>query len=234
MLAGDRDALADFGVLQQEGYRDGRGRVLVRANPKAAARAFLRAASAGSAPAAQSLGYCYDVGVGVRRNGKLAMKWYLRAWRHRYPTAAANIGTVYRDRGLLARAVRWWQRAVETGLPEEAVEVGYSYQYGIGVRRNLGKAVECYRLAIRARNILAFAQEAAMYHLAVLHLDRQPPERTKAVALLERASKDRDYPAAMRLLTLLRKGRPLVPCRCRRVRVKTPLANARCEIHRKR
>lgn len=231
--AGDRDALVDFGVLQQEGYRDQRGRVLVRANPKAAARIFLQAASAGTRSAFHSLGYCFDVGVGVRRNSELALRWYRRAWRHGRETAGANIATVYRDRGLLPRAVAWWKKAMEAGVHEEAVEVGYCYQYGIGVRRNAGKAIACYRLAMRSRNIGELWREAAMYHLAVLCLDSQPQKRAKAVALLERASIDQDYPEAMRLLAQLRQRRPLVPCRCRRG-VRSLPGNAPCEIHRRR
>jgi hypothetical protein len=232
--AGDAEALVDFAVLQQEGYRDERGRVLVRANPKAAARVFLEAASAGTRSAFHSLGYCFDVGVGVRRNSRLAMRWYLRAWRNRGETAAANIATMYRDRGLLARAVTWWKKAMEAGVHEEAVEVGYCYQYGIGVRRNAGKAIACFRMAIRSRNIIAFSREAALYHLAVLYLDSLPPKRARAVTLLERASVDKDYPAAMKLLAQLRKQQRAIPCRCRRGMVRSLSANARCELHRSR
>src|SRR5437764_6233794 len=79
--AGDPGAIEDFAVLQMEGYRDARGRVLVRANPKAAARAFRQVALVAGTSADQSLGYCFDVGLGVRRNTRLAMKWYRRAWR---------------------------------------------------------------------------------------------------------------------------------------------------------
>ncbi len=232
--AGHVEAMSDIAVLQMEGYRDQRGRVLVRANPKAAVRAWLQVAAAGGTSADKSLGYCFDVGFGVRRNIRLAMKWYRRAWRRRDPTAAANIATIYRDRGQPALAVSWWKRAAEAGLPEEAVQVGYGYQYGMGVRRNLSKAVQWYRLAIRARAILEHEREAAMYHLAVLHLDSQPPSRAKAVALLKRASKDDDYPEAMALLGQLQKGRRLVPCRCQRGLLKRLRGHARCAIHKRR
>ena len=121
---------------------------------------------------------------------------------------------------------------MEAGVHEEAVEVGYCYQYGIGVRRNDRKAISCYRLAIRSRNIIESEREAAMYHLAVLYLDRRPPNRAKAVTLLERASKDEDYPQAMDVLARLRKRQPPVPCRCRRDRVKSLPGTAPCELHR--
>jgi len=232
--AGDGDALVDLGVLQQEGYRDERGRVLVRANPKAAARTFLQAASTGTRSAAHSLGYCFDVGVGVRRNSRVVMYGYLRAWRNGGETAAANIATMYRDRGLMARAVTWWTKAMEAGVHEEAVEVGYCYQYGIGVRPNPGKAIACYRRAIRSRNIGEFWRDAARYHLAVLYLDSLPPKRAAAVTLLERASIEKDYPQAMKLLARLRNRQQVIPCRCRRGMVKNLSANARCELHRSR
>ena len=231
---GHAGAIWDFAVLQMEGYRDERGRVLVRANPKAAARSFRLVALDADTSADQSLGYCFDVGLGVRRNSNLAMRWYRRAWRRRNPSAAANIATIYRDRGRLARAVSWWKRAIEAGSPEEAVEVGYCYQYGIGVRRNCPEAVDRYRLAIRAPNIIETEREAAMYHLAVLYLDTQPPKRAKAVTLLKRASRDKDYPEAMHLLRQLQSRQRLVPCRCRRGRTKTLPGHFQCEIHRSR
>lgn len=232
--AGYPPAIEDLAVLQMEGYHDERGRVLVRANPRAAARAFLRVATVPGTSADRSLGYCFDVGLGVRRNSRLAMKWYRRAWRRRDPAAATNIATIYRDRGQLARAVSWWQRAVDAGSLDEAVEVGYCYQYGIGVRRSAPKAMACYRRAIRASAITELEREAAMYHLAILHLDSHPPRPTKAVALLKRAAKDADYPEAMRLLEQLQAGRRPVPCRCRRHRTKTLPGHAACEIHRRR
>ena len=104
--AGDAEASVDFAVLQQEGYRDERGRVLVRAQIRRRRREFFwRRRRRVPESAFHSLGYCFDViGVGVRRNSQLAMRWYLRAWRNRGETAAANIATMYRDRGLLALA----------------------------------------------------------------------------------------------------------------------------------
>jgi hypothetical protein len=71
-----------------------------------------------------------------------------------------------------------------------------------------------------------------MYHLAVLYLDSRPPKRAQAVTLLERASADQDYPAAMKLLAQLRKQQRAIPCRCRRGLVKSLSANARCALHR--
>ncbi len=231
--AGNTAARVDVAVMQMEGYRDGQGRVVVRANPKAAARAFGRAAALGDKHAAFSLGYCLDVGLGLRRNSGLAMKWYRRAWRGGDPGAAANIATMYRDRLRLDQAAAWWRRAVEAGWPDEAVELGYCYQYGIGVRRDLAEAVRCFRLAIRSRKISEAGCEEAMYHLAVLKLDRVPARRAEAVALLERASKDKDYPEAMKLLDQVRGGRAPVPCRCRRDILKSLPGHARCEVHRR-
>jgi len=94
--------------------------------------------------------------------------------------------------------------------------------------------MRCYQLAIRSKHIIETEREAAMYHLAVLYLDRQPSQRVKAAALLKRASVDKDYPEAMELLDQLIKRQPPVPCRCRRGRRKSLPGHARCEIHFRR
>src|SRR5205807_6868103 len=44
-----------------------------------------------------NLGYCYDLGVGVKANRAKALYWYRRACRHGESGAAHNIGTVWRD-----------------------------------------------------------------------------------------------------------------------------------------
>ncbi|HXU01320.1 MAG TPA: hypothetical protein VN903_10025 [Polyangia bacterium] len=232
--AGSAEAEQALATMRLDGYRDGQGRVLVRANPKAAARAFARAASAGDVAAAFDIGYCLDVGRGVARDGRLAMKWYRRAWRVGNPSAAANIATMYRDRRQLKTAVSWWKRAVAAGGFDEAVDVGYSYQYGIGVRRDVASAIRWYRRALRATYVAEATQEEALYHLAVIDLDRQPARRAHAVALLNRAAKDQDYPEAMALLAQLRDGRRPVPCRCRRDLRKSLPGHARCRRHPRR
>lgn len=51
------------------------------------------------------MGYAYDVGVGIRRNEREALRWYRRAYRDGSSTAASNISTIYRDRREFRRSL---------------------------------------------------------------------------------------------------------------------------------
>ena len=67
-------------------------------NRRHAFRLFLAAAKAGDVNAQSRVGYCYDVGQGVRSDRAAALYWYLRAYRRGDAVAAHNIGTIWRDR----------------------------------------------------------------------------------------------------------------------------------------
>ena len=136
--AGDIRAMNELGLNLFEGVQDQNGRMLVRQNAPYAVRLFRRAAEAGDGSAAGSLGFAYDVGRGIRSNKKLALKsGDRRAARLGNSTAANNISTVYRDFGDSRRAHSWMMRAVEMEDTDAAVNAGYNYFHGIGVRRNV-------------------------------------------------------------------------------------------------
>jgi TPR repeat protein len=84
-------------------------------NHKRAYKAFLNLVEDGDAGAQLNVGYLYDLGIGVTKDETKALYWYRRAYRQKHPSAAINIGTVYRDRGERARAVEWFLRAAKLG-----------------------------------------------------------------------------------------------------------------------
>ena len=70
------------------------------------------------------LGYSYDVGRGVAKSRRQALRWYRRAAGMGESSGAHNIGTICRDRGDIARALHWFRRAVAMGDSESNLEVG--------------------------------------------------------------------------------------------------------------
>src|SRR5208282_782134 len=80
--ARDVSAMFDLGTWLQDGLQDKYGRAIVRRNPAAAFRLYLRAvAESGGKAGAQLLAYAYDVGVGTKPDKQLALRWYHRAAR---------------------------------------------------------------------------------------------------------------------------------------------------------
>jgi TPR repeat protein len=96
-------------------------------NVRAAFRCFLAAADAGDRSSQVNAGYFYDTGTGVRRNRSAAMYWYKRAYRRGDSSAAANIGTIWRDEKKFERALYWFRRAVELGDEDSNLEIANLY-----------------------------------------------------------------------------------------------------------
>jgi TPR repeat protein len=229
VAAEDVAAIAELGLTLFEGIQDRLGRSLVRRNAGYAVRLFKRAAKHGDVTAIDSLGYAYDVGLGVSRNKSEALRWYRRAVRLGSSTAAMNASTVYRDRGQLSRAHHWLMRAASMRDGDAAVDAGYDFLYGIGVRRDLRCARRMFNRALRIRDISTYGREEALYNLAIAYVDGGRP--SLAVPLLTRACRDGDYPEAASLLAQIRANGPLSPCRCRRFLNKRLRGHAKCLQH---
>jgi TPR repeat protein len=95
---------------------------LLEAGKVSAARAlFERASRAGESGAALMVGYCWD--TGVPRSRDKALHWYRRAVADGDAAAASNIGTVFRDEGKIAIAMRWFRRALAMGHGDALIEI---------------------------------------------------------------------------------------------------------------
>jgi TPR repeat protein len=221
--------MRDLGLKLLEGIQDRRGRSIVRRDSRAAVTWFHRAANRGDRMAACSLGYAYDVGLGVHRNIAQAIRWYRRAARSGDSGAASNLATVYRDAGKARLAFKWWNRAADMHDGDAAVDVGYCYQYGIGTRKNSVNAKHMFRRAIASKDTSQYGREEALYHLAVLLIDEE--KRQRAVALLRRAAADDDYPEAASVLNQLEMNSTYAPCRCKRFINKQLRGHAKCSLH---
>lgn len=151
--SGDIAAIRDLGLTLRDGVQDRQGHSLVRRNSAYAVRLFRRAAGSGDGAAAGALGHAYHLGQGVRGNTALALKWYHRAVEQGETIAAANMATVHRDRGHLKLAHHWYLQAMKMDDGDAAVDVGYGYLYGIGVRRDLRSARRILRVAVRSTHI---------------------------------------------------------------------------------
>lgn len=232
---GSVDAMEELGVIYQNGMRDSHGRCVVRPRPRVAVRLMTRAAKRGCKSVSANIGFAYDIGSGVRKNRQTALKWYRRAWRTGDSTAATNSATVHRDANNLRLAFKWYMKAAEKGRGDEALDLGYCYQYGIGVRPNLNAAKRLYHRAIKCAPRMQISEDGraeAMCHLAVIHLDHG--SRQAAVPLLRRATAGADYPEAESLLRSLRIKEPIRVCRCRRGLRKELPGHAACILHQRR
>ncbi len=159
---------------------------------------------------------------------------HLRAGLRRGDALAANnLAVSYRMAGNWRRAYFWWRRAAGPHSGDAWLEVGFCLQYGLGVRRDLNRAIRAYRSAARTYYTTANGREEALYHLAVALLDRGRPSDLPAVRdCLESAAADGDYPQAVALLAGLDSRAAVVACRCRRFLRRRFGGKQQCVIHR--
>lgn len=165
-------------------------------------------------------------------------KAYIRTFRRKWACgvtwAANNVACSYRILGKHRNAFEWWQRGVDAGDESCCLETGYCYQHGIGVRRDLDAAEKEYERCIAGTYVSEFEREEAMFHLAILKITVNGKKgRLAAIRLLEKASRDNDYPQASELLDRIREGRFDSMCVCRRF-LRPPLKKRMCHLHRRR
>ena len=135
-------------------------------------RLFHKAARAGHRASWLNVGYCFDVGRGVRRSRERALFWYRKAASKGSGAAANNIGTVYRDEGRPRLAARWFLKAVSLGDTGALLNLAKLY---LGPLNDRAKARSALARVARARDVTEDTREQAEALLSQM----QPLRRTK-------------------------------------------------------
>ncbi len=121
-------------------------------------RLFHQAARAGHRASWLNVGYCFDVGLGVRRSRERALFWYRKAASKGDGAAANNIGTLYRAEGRPSLAARWFQKAVSLGDTGALLNLAKLY---LGPLDDRAKAKSALTRVARARDVTEDTREQA-------------------------------------------------------------------------
>lgn len=202
---GSPEAQWEVANRYHSGCKDEQGNILVETSPQKAAEWFRKAAEAGYVPAQNNLGVMLGDGDGVEKNPVLALYWLKKAWKGGDSCAPHNIAITYRDMGNLKRAFHWFKKCAETGDDDAVLQVGIHSFWGKGVRKDWGKAVDCYQKAIKGKNISEASRDDAYFYLALAYLEGQGVGKSvsKAKRLLKRANRDNDHLAASALFQII-------------------------------
>lgn len=80
-------------------------------------------------------------------NYKEALKWLKKGAEKNMENAMANLGALYLETKEYGKAMEWLRKAAMTGSWDGIGGIGYIYENGLGVEKNISKAIEWYRLA---------------------------------------------------------------------------------------
>jgi len=94
---------------------------------KLAFELMLEADRNGDKNAANSIGYFFDHGIGVKKDAASAYKWYRRAALRGDYLAYHNLGVCFRDAGNFRRAKFWFEKAYPLDAGSAAYELGKTY-----------------------------------------------------------------------------------------------------------
>ena len=108
-------------------------------------------AEQGNMVAQYALGVMYDLGEGVSKDAKQAVKWYSLAAEQGYALAQYALGVIYeRGAGVTLEpkeAVKWYRRAAEQGYALAQYALGVMYDNGLGARQDNVLAHMWYNLS---------------------------------------------------------------------------------------
>ena len=110
-------------------------------------------AQRGDADAQYNLGLLYMNGLGVEKNDRMALMWFIRAGQQGLADAQYNAGVMfYLGKGVYPSyitAVKWWQLAAEKDHANAENNLAVMYGNGQGVQKNVVVAYALHNLAIK-------------------------------------------------------------------------------------
>lgn len=148
---GDADAMNNLGVI----YETGQG---VTESPGGALKWYRQAADKGHAGAMANLGRLYEKGYGVAADHVQALLLYERAAARGNANAMNRLGLICEEKRDFAAAVQWYRQGAAKNDPGALGNLGYCYETGRGVSRDLNKARDYYRKAAKLGS--RFAKDA--------------------------------------------------------------------------
>ncbi|KAG0230448.1 hypothetical protein BGW42_000925, partial [Actinomortierella wolfii] len=157
----------------------------------------------GKPVAARLLGLLYEYGVGVAKNREKAFSFYLHAADQHDLLAQLEISLMYRHGNRLVsrdhhQAFHWMWKAAQSGNPVAECGLGWHFECGVGVAKDLSMAISWYTKSA------AKSYHEAQCRLGWLYLIGQGVQRDiqKAIALFKSAAEHGHIEAHFRLKAL--------------------------------
>jgi uncharacterized protein len=202
---GDAEAEWEVADLYKDGCLDSKGNILIRRSPRIAAKWFRRAAEHGDGSAQNTLGVLLGNGDGITKNVAEAFFWLRKALHARDTCAAHNLAITYRQIGNLRMAVTWFRKAADAGDDDARVQLGIHCYWGRGIRKNPEVAIQCFRQAIKGKNLSGHGRDDAFFCLGLGYLEGAGVKKSigTAVKSFEQANIDGDHSAAGQMLRIL-------------------------------
>lgn len=151
--------------------------------------------------------YLADGGI-CEKDQRTAIALYKKAISNQDALGAVNLGRVYSQKGMYAKAFENYLLAEKMGH-HCSVEIGLSHYFGLGTDQNIRKAIACFKSVLSNEDVYSFYEvEEVNFILGKLYLEgiHIPKSVSKAIQHLEKANADNAHRSARELLLLLKES----------------------------
>ncbi|GBB89414.1 hypothetical protein RclHR1_01610005 [Rhizophagus clarus] len=134
---------------------------------KKAFQLFINASEKNHILAQYFIGYCYENGIGIKKDSEKAFCWYEKAANNGNIIAICNLGLCYKGEiGVQKdynKAFILFKQSAERGFSGGVMMLGYCYDKGIGITVDKQKAFELYQNAANLGDHVAQKNLVLMY-----------------------------------------------------------------------
>ena len=166
--------------IKKDGYRSASKQIKVKSDKtfklKLAAfssedvkkfKKFLKGAQEGDSDNQVDLGFAYEFGQGVDKDGKKAVYWYRKAADQGNKYGQANLSNLYRNGKFVKKdyqkSLHLARKAADQGFAQAQGNLGYMYEFGLGVSKNNEKALYWYLKSAEQGNSISQGNVGNMY-----------------------------------------------------------------------
>ena len=108
---------------------------------------YMKGARHGNTECERILGCLYFDGKGVQRNVDTALRYYEKAAAKGDATTQNIAGCCHHEKGRYDEAFKWFTKSAAQGFVDAERNLGFLYERGRGVKKDISKAIEWYAKA---------------------------------------------------------------------------------------
>ncbi|EEH52858.1 uncharacterized protein MICPUCDRAFT_52819 [Micromonas pusilla CCMP1545] len=116
---------------------------------------YQKGARLGNTECERMLGCLYFLGVGVERNLDTAMQYFEKAAAKGHAAAQNGVGRCHYEKGRYEEAFKWHTKSAAQGYTNAEINLGILYEDGLGVTKDISKAIEWYTKAAEKGVVIA-------------------------------------------------------------------------------
>lgn len=131
---------------------------------------LIKQAEEGDARAQFRLGLAFYKGNRVEKDEEKAFEWWMKAVEQGVEYAAYCLGCIYFEKKDFQTAMEYYLKAISDPVINEAgFQLGVIYENGLGLEKDIDKAIEYYKKGAAGLNMASYLSTDALKRLGVIH-----------------------------------------------------------------